>query len=284
VEAGNFQYNPLMRSSIVIFTDLDGTLLDSVSYSWKAAIPALNLIKGKAIPLILCSSKTRAEIEAHRQQLDNHDPFISENGGGIFIPDGYFDFSFSFQKKVANYLVIELGIPYPRLREALLMIVQQMSTDLKGYGDLSASEIAAQTGLSLEEVQLAKQREYDEPFVFVGSDKQKKRVLQLIEQKGLYWTRGSRYYHLLGANDKGKAVKILTGILRQKLGRITTVALGDSPNDLPMLEAVDYPILVQRPGKVYEETIRCSGLIRAQGVGPEGWNAAIIQLLPRIRD
>src|SRR5512135_2792694 len=75
---------------IVIFTDLDGTLLDEVNYSWSEAQPALNLIKSGATPLILCSSKTRAELEAYRVQLDNHHPFIAENGGGIFIPRGYF--------------------------------------------------------------------------------------------------------------------------------------------------------------------------------------------------
>ncbi|HLB03155.1 MAG TPA: HAD hydrolase family protein, partial [Nitrospiria bacterium] len=85
-----------MSSSIVIFTDLDGTLLDAATYSWKAAQPALELIKQRAIPLILCSSKNRAEIAAVRRQLDDHDPFISENGGGIFIPDDYFEFYFPF--------------------------------------------------------------------------------------------------------------------------------------------------------------------------------------------
>ncbi|CAG0948086.1 partial Glucosyl-3-phosphoglycerate/mannosyl-3-phosphoglycerate phosphatase, partial [Anaerolineae bacterium] len=74
----------------IIFSDLDGTLLDAADYSFAAAKPALAMIHERGIPLILCSSKTRSEIEIYRRRLDNVHPFIAENGGGIFIPKGYF--------------------------------------------------------------------------------------------------------------------------------------------------------------------------------------------------
>jgi len=74
----------MMMAKTIIFTDLDGTLLHPQTYSFDAAMPALKLIKEKDIPLILCSSKTRAEIEVYRKKLDNQHPFVSENGGGIF--------------------------------------------------------------------------------------------------------------------------------------------------------------------------------------------------------
>jgi mannosyl-3-phosphoglycerate phosphatase len=268
----------------IIFSDLDSTLLDSKTYSWKAAEPALDLIQKKAIPLILCSSKTRAEIETIRDQLDNHDPFISENGGGVFIPETYFDFSFAFHKETAHYKIIELGAPYVRLRKVLRTAAQQSGIEIKGFGDISAGEIAAQTGLSFEEARMAKQRGYDEPFILTGNEEQKKQVLQLITQLGLHWTRGSRYYHLTGANDKGKAVRILTDLFRQKFREIITVGLGDSPNDLPMLSVVDYPVLVQKPGGRYEDSIFLSGLIKAEGVGPAGWKMAILNLLAGMKD
>ena len=52
-------------AKIIVFTDLDGTLLHPRTYSFEAAMPALKLIKEKDVPLILCSSKTRAEIEVY---------------------------------------------------------------------------------------------------------------------------------------------------------------------------------------------------------------------------
>ena len=72
---------------VVIFTDLDGTLLDHETYGWKEAKPALNLCKALKVPLILVSSKTRAEMNLLRHELELTSPFISENGGGIFFPE-----------------------------------------------------------------------------------------------------------------------------------------------------------------------------------------------------
>ncbi len=272
----------IMPNTMVIFTDLDGTLLDPFSYSWEAARPALTLIKKKAIPLVICSSKTRAEIETIRDRLDNHDPLICENGGGIFVPKTYFDFSFTFHKETAHYKIIELGTPYAQLRQALCTVARQTGIELKGFGDISVDEIAAQTGLPIEEAQLAKQREYDEPFVLAGSEEQRKQVLQLITQLGLHWTRGSRYFHLTGSNDKGKAVKFLIDLYKQEHRKVITIGLGDSLNDLPMLQAVDYPVLVQKPGGQYEESIRLSGLLKVQGIGPEGWRTAILKLVASV--
>lgn len=272
----------IMSNTVVIFTDLDGTLLDPFSYSWEAAQPALTLIKKKTVPLVICSSKTRAEIETIRDLLDNHDPLICENGGAIFIPKTYFDFSFTFHKETAYYEIIELGTPYAQLRKVLCTVAQQTGIELKGFGDFSVDEIAAQTGLPIEAAQLAKQREYDEPFVLIGSEDQRNRVLQLITQLGLHWTKGSRYYHLTGSNDKGKAVKLLVNLFKQKHGKVITIGLGDSLNDLPMLQVVDYPILVQKPGGQYEESVRLSGLLKVQGVGPEGWRTAVLKLLASV--
>ena len=77
-------------TTIIIITDLDGTLLHPVSYSFEEAVVALEEVYKANIPVVLCSSKTKAEIEVYRRQMNNRDPFISENGGGIFIPEGYF--------------------------------------------------------------------------------------------------------------------------------------------------------------------------------------------------
>ena len=264
---------------LVLYTDLDGTLLDPVTYSWKAALSALQKITEHSIPLVLCSSKTRAEIEVLRRQLNNHDPFISENGGGVFIPHDYFDFPFSYTKKIGSYRVIELGLPYPRLVEALRSVSGRTPLGLRGYSDLSPEEIASRTGLTMDEARRARQREYDEPFILQGSPGEREHVLKQIEDLGFRWTQGALYYHLTGDNDKGKAVRILTGLFQQRFGRITTVALGDSPNDRPMLEAVDHPVLVRKPGGVYDETMALLDLHRADGIGPAGWNSAVLGII-----
>lgn len=58
-----------------------------------------------------------------------------------------------------------------------------------------------------------------------------------------------------------------------------TVAIGDSVNDAPLLAVVDHPILVQKPDGSYDPDIHVPGLNRAPGIGPVGWNAAVLALL-----
>jgi mannosyl-3-phosphoglycerate phosphatase len=262
--------------NLIIFTDLDGTLLDYSTYLFDAALPALTLLKEKDIPLIICSSKTRKEIEHYRERLDNHHPFISENGGGVFIPTEYFKFQISNFKSEENgkYRIIRLGAKYSDLREAIKEL-QNEGFNVKGFGDITAEELADIANMNIDEARMAKERDFDEPFIFEGCEADKQRLLKAIGVKGFNYTQG-RFFHILGNSDKGRAVSVLIKLYKEKLGDIVTAAVGDSPNDIPMLENVDLPIIVQKPDRNYDPQINISNLIKASGVGPEGWNKAII--------
>lgn len=264
----------------VVFTDLDGTLLDHDTYSFTEAESALERLKEQGIPVIFCTSKTRAEIEVYRDKMGINDPFAVENGGAIYIPQDYFDFEYEYEKTLDNYNVIELGSSYDKLREVLNEIKQQVPTcRVKAFGDISAEEISQDTGLDIEAAELAKQREYDEAFELDGYDVEIKRVLALINTYGLSYTQGSRYYHITGNNDKGKATRVLIALFKQKWQELKTVGLGDSFNDFTMLQKVDIPVLVQGPDGEYDLRAGLPELIRAEGIGPVGWNSAIMDIL-----
>jgi len=265
-------------TSDLIFTDLDGTLLDHHTYSFEPALPALKALKEKNIPLIICTSKTRAEIEKWRLELDNDHPFISENGGAIFIPKGYFSHKFCFERENDNYLVIELGTPYSQLREILNRIRSSLQLKLKGFGDLSFEEVARLCGFSPEEARLAKKREYDEPFL-PDEENVIQKIREMASLSNLQVTRGGRFFHLMGENDKGEALRLLAKIYREKTEYIETIALGDSINDLPMLRAADHPILVQKPDGSYDPEVKIPNLHLAPGIGPAGWNTSVLELL-----
>ncbi len=269
-------------NKFVIFTDLDGTLLDVDTYSFEPALPALLAIKRRKIPLIFCTSKTRGEIEHYRKLLGNTDPFISENGGGIFIPRDWLGFSFKHKRGVEGYKVIELGTPYKELVEVLNSIRNETGIRVKGFFDMTISEVAEICGLSEGLAALAKVRDYDEPFL-IEDGKDDKESIELVKKeitsRGFRFTEGGRLYHLTGENDKGKAVEILTGLIRKELPDITTLGIGDSLNDLPMLEVVDIPIVVKKPDGKFDPKVNTDKLIFADGVGPEGWNNIILKLL-----
>lgn len=259
----------------IIFTDLDGTLLDETRYSYAEAKPALSVIAVGNIPLILCSSKTRAEIEVYRQKLHIAHPFISENGGGIFIPHGYFTFSFAAEEG-HGFRLIELGLPYAEIRKSFVRLREQTGAKVRGFADMSVAEVASLTGLSAEEAALAKQREFDEAFVFDGATDE--RFLRAIESAGLRWTQG-RIFHLLGGHDKGRAVQLLLSMYRQQYGEVSSIGLGDSLNDLPMLQAVNQAVLVRHGDGRFDRRVELPNLFRTVLPGPAGWNDSVLQWL-----
>ena len=267
-----------MKPKPVIFTDLDGTLLDRQTYSYDEALPAIKNLQQLSIPIVFCSSKTRAEQEVYREELEVKDPFIVENGGAIFIPLGYFSFPFDFDKTENGYQVIELGIPYREIRQVLERIRAETGLKFKGFGDMSAREVAQYTGLALNAARRAKKREYDETLKLEGKPEEIARVLNAVKEAGLNYTYGGQCYDVIGPNDKGRAVEVLIELFSRKLGPIVTVALGDSPNDLPMLSVVDIPVLVQKPGGVWEN-MDIRNIRRVEGIGPDGWAEAIKEIV-----
>lgn len=262
-------------SKIIIITDLDGTLLDAAGYSCAPAQPALERIRARDIPLIFCSSKTRVEIEVLRRELDNHHPFISSNGGGVFIPRGYFSIPFE-ATDAGDCQLITLGIPYAEIRRQFIRLRDELQVQVRGFGDMTVEEVAALTGLSPAAAQRARQRNFDEPFVFAGEPD--KRFLHAIEAAGLNWTEG-RLFHLMGRHDKGSAVGLLQALYEKQFGTVTSIGLGDSLNDLQMLQVVDQPVLVRHDDGSYDARITIPGLIKTRLPGPPGWNEAVLRLL-----
>ncbi|HUX89434.1 MAG TPA: HAD-IIB family hydrolase [Gallionellaceae bacterium] len=259
----------------IIFTDLDGTLLDAASYSHAGALPALSWVEASGIPLILCSSKTRAELEVYRVRLHNSHPFIAENGGAIYIPPGYFSFEFNSIKS-NGYNLILLGLPYAEIRQQFVRLREQSGARVRGFADMSAAEVAALTGLTAEEATLARQRDFDEAFVFDGDTDEN--FLFAIESAGLHWTQG-RMFHLLGNHDKGRAVEILLSLYRRQFGMVASIGLGDSLNDLPMLRAVDRAVLVRHADDSFDTRIDLPGMVKTRLAGPAGWNESVLQWL-----
>ncbi|NKB82135.1 MAG: HAD-IIB family hydrolase [Nitrospirales bacterium] len=267
-----------MSKRLIVFTDLDGSLLDPETYRYDAATPALDQLAAQDVPLIFCTSKTRAEVEPLRIELGNTCPFIIENGGAVYIPEGYFPQMPPNAVLRNAYHVLEFGVPYGKLREGLRVIEDKAGIRLKGFGDMNVEEVMAATGLSAVASSLAQQREYDEPFLLNDLSK----LFELRHEaanQGLLIVQAGRFGHLVGGTHKGQACRVLIELYQQHWGEVTTAAFGDSLNDLPMLEKVDYPFLVERRGGGHEPGIAFKGLITLEGIGPEGWAKGINQLL-----
>jgi mannosyl-3-phosphoglycerate synthase len=262
----------------VVFTDLDGTLLHPLTSSYSQALDSIRLLQEKDIPIIFCSAKTRGEQQAYMEELDIKDPFIVENGGAIFIPKNYFRFPFAYDKATRDYLVIELGAPYQEIRQRLKKADEETDGHIVGFGDMDVEEVARETALNLKSAELARQREYSEMVRIEGDRKIVELVLKEIKKAGLNYTPAGKLYEVIEGNDKGKAVQILTALYKLNFAEAWTAGIGNDEDDSPMLSAVDLPILVQGHDNRWKKS-KVKNIYRARGVGPEGWDTAVKELV-----
>lgn len=263
-----------MTKKLVVFTDLDGTLLDHYDYSWQAAEPALQRLKAAGCPVILNSSKTRPEIEALRKAMENTDPFIVENGSAVCIPEQY------FATQEQDLTIKRFG---PN-RDDILKILEGLR---KGYGyafksfnDMSVRELMDITGLDQASAKMAKMRDASEPLVWMDTETRLHSFMSRLSTTGLSVIAGGRFYHVMGSVSKADSIDWLMNAYRNQNPDIDyiSVGLGDSFNDIPMLEAVDLPVLVQgMHGN--EILIKRDDLIRTDKPGPAGWNRAMLGIM-----
>jgi mannosyl-3-phosphoglycerate phosphatase len=270
-------------ADLVIVTDLDGTLLDARDYSRAAADATLARLCREGVPVVICSSKTRAEIERCRRDAGLGHPFISENGGALFVPQGYFPFDVGASRVVPGHDVIEFGWPYGRVIDAVHRAAAESGARVTGFSDLSVTHLARICGLSLRDAHLALQREYDEPFqVLDGRVAGRYRFYRALRRNGLQCCCGGRFDHAHGGPGKGQAVAVLRRLYERAAGHAVLLAgLGDAPNDVSLLKAVDVPIVV--PGETWGRTARLlrkvPGARLAPASGPRGWASAVREVL-----
>lgn len=270
------------RPQILIFTDLDGTLLDDQTYDFSPAIPALKFIRSLEIPLVIVSSKTRVEIEFFRKILSLDSPFIAENGGGIYFPTSFAlpkDYSY---EKVDGFNALFIGRPIKEVLERSRKLKENFN--FKGFSEMSVQEIASLTGLTLEHAVLASKREFDEPIMLKDPIDNKEIFCKKAANYGLDCVYGGRFIHLFLGGNKGRAVETVLAIYRQLRGPTFSIALGDSPNDIPMLKVVDKAVLMRGRDGGYIKGLVHPDLITLEGNGPEVWNRVMLSILGDLRN
>ena len=265
--------------SLVVISDLDGTLLDHDTYAFDAARPALERLASARIPVVLCTSKTRAETEPIRGALGNDHPFIVENGGAIVIPRGYFPFGVDVDRaeQRESMTVIPIGDPYAELVSALARASRESGIAVRGFATMTELEVARATGLPIEQARLARQREFDEPFEIVD-DRDPAPLFDAIVRAGKRWTAGGRFHHITGANDKARAARVLIELYRRQLAGVRTIGLGDAPNDVDLLREVDVPIVIASAHAAAVARL-VPGATITRTPGPSGWSDAVLSVL-----
>lgn len=255
------------ETPLLVFTDLDGTLLSHHDYRWDAARSALDRLADIGAGVVLASSKTAPEIAQLRQQMGLQQwPAIVENGAGVLEPQA--------QAAVDRS-------DYDQLRGKVMKVRADLNAAFRGFGDMDVADVCDLTGLSPADAQLAQQRAFSEPGIWSGTDEQKAAFIAQLKAQGVSAREGGRFLTL--SFGKTKADQMAQMIAR--LAPRHTIALGDAPNDVEMLETADYGVIIANPHRAPLPLLRgeTSGrIIRTTDAGPRGWNTAILAHLAQL--
>lgn len=265
----------------IIFTDLDGSLLDHDNYSHKAADDLLCELESNHVPVILTTSKTRAEVLSLRTELNNSHPFIVENGAAVFIPKNYFSVKPENCIETDGYWVFR----FCQERSHWLSLLNKAKCifphSFSHFAAMKEEVIAQITGLTIEQAKQANQREFGEPISWLGVDKAKEKFVVWLEAQGGHVLQGGRFLHLSGYCNKGQALLWLTKEYKKQrnLVALNTVAIGDSGNDIAMLEQADYALIIRSPVHKPPKLKRLHSFFITEEFGPRGWNSGLRKIL-----
>lgn len=211
-------------TSLIVFANLDGILSHPAERPWMAAAAELRLLEQEHVPLVLCSSRTRAEMEALQHRLDIRHPFICERGAAAFVPNGYFGFALAGSRSVAGYDAIEFGSPATDVIDALRRVALRQRLDVVGFSEMSVEEVARDCHLSLLDARLAKLREYGERFRLLQTGAvARERLFRALDHARLRSWAGDRYHDVAASFDPMRAADMLYACFRRSFGNVLTV-------------------------------------------------------------
>lgn len=255
----------------LLFTDLDGSLLDPCREDWGAARPWLARLKQMNVPVIPVTCRTRSEIMPLRQALGlTHTPFIVESGALVGLPLAWRHAR--LERLGPDGLGIRaLGVDISFIRQRLQVWRERLGARFTTMSEMALEELMACTGLGESDARLARLREGSEPLLWHGDDRSLAAFRDGLAGDGLCLVRGGRFWHVTGTSHKGSAVSWLIERFAALRGqRPLTLALGDGPNDVPMLETVDHAVVIRgRHG--LEVVPQQPSLYRSEASGPAGW-------------
>ena len=261
------------RLTIIIFTDLDGSLLHRDTFKFDPIKDYLKSLLNNGIIIIPNSSKTEKEIEKFNEELGVEIPYISENGSAIHGLN-------LINQNFPNEIILS------RKKEELLKILNEKTPEkllnkCVQISKLSKKEQEKIFGQKDDKLKDALQRKYTLPLLFNGNNSEKNKLLKVLSSNSLTLQEGGRVLNLCDNINKIKSMNRVIKILKKTEDKIKTIAVGDNYNDLEMLKNSDVPCLVFND-QFKLDKINIDNLIFSNKPSPEGWADVIKMALEKI--
>jgi mannosyl-3-phosphoglycerate phosphatase len=240
---------PPTPARLVLFTDPD-TLRDEGADGWSTTERVVAALEEQGIVVVLWGNETRSAMELIQSDLRLHHPFISENGGGLFIRHGYFHDRPPAARDTHNYHVIDRGRPYHVVATALRETAREVGVAITAFSDMSIEHVAQECRLSLAQARLAKLREYDEPFRLLNWDPRAySRICNDLRRKGMRCFTHGAFHHATTVANTAQTLRLIAALYQQAYGGpVLTIGLAKDPSETCLLRMVDIPLVMPGAG------------------------------------
>ena len=208
-------------NKIIIFTDLDGTLLNEESFSFKQIITFIkNLLKLDNFFIFFISSKTKEEMINLRKKMNINVPLIYENGAGIY--------DLKFCNLIKEPLKKNIVLAKQKIKEIKKKTnhFRGLKSSLRFLDSMDIKEIKTILGLPSDEIQFAIDRKFSRLFLFNGDDSFLKNLKIQASENSLSINKGGRVYSISDNFTKADAFKFVKNKIKKKT--ILILALLDS--------------------------------------------------------
>src|SRR5262245_4029410 len=185
------------------------------------------------VPCVWITGWTRAQLDEPRRRLGQNDPYIGENGCGVYLPEDYFHLKGSNTIRLGRYTCIPVAKPQPAAAEALEELSADLDIAAVPLRNLSQRELCQNTGLPAREAEMIRQRDFDELFFFAGAtDADIEKFRQEAERRDLRVQRNSQFWTLSCGANLAKGVRELGALYDRALrGHALRVGLHVKPSD-----------------------------------------------------
>tara|TARA_B100000989_G_C19471028_1_gene440690 strand:+ start:308 stop:1114 length:807 start_codon:yes stop_codon:yes gene_type:complete len=261
------------KLTIIVFTDLDGTLLDRDTFKFDPIKDYIKNLINNGIIIIPNTSKTEKEIEKFNGELGIELPFISENGSAVH---GLNLINSNFPNKIVLSRDKE-----ELLEDFITKVPDILIKKCVQIFKLSKKEQEKIFGQKNEKLKDVLKRNYTVPLLFDGDTTEKNKLIKILKSNSLTLQEGGRVLNLCDNVNKVKSMNKVVKILKKIEDKIKIIAVGDNYNDLDMLKNCDIPCLVFND-QFKLDRINIDNLIFSNKRSPEGWADVIKKALAKL--